>query len=322
MLEDGADDFSGVLGLRTFREEVCLYLRLDGIDGSVAGSLFGDLVGVAQFGFGHAEHFGFERGMIFRFEFARLLGSDFSELDDRVDDRLEALLTEDDGAEHDVFSQFLGFRFDHQHRFLGAGDNEVERRFVHLVEMRVQHVLAVDVADARAADRAHERDARQRQRCGSSNHRQNVGVVFEVMLHDRDDDLGIVLVAIGEKRTDRTVDQARNERFVFARTAFALEVATRDLAGSVGLFLVVDGQREEVLARLRRLGRNDGGENDGFAVGGDDGAVSLTGDLAGFELERTPSPFDFNLVGIEHVLSFMCGGPFRGCCSAGGRGAA
>ncbi len=37
---------------------------------------------------------------------------------------------------------------------------------------------------------------------------------------------------------------------VLARTAFALEEAAGDLAGGEGLFLVVDGQREEVLARL------------------------------------------------------------------------
>src|SRR6218665_449306 len=121
------------------------------------------------------------------------------------------------------------------------------------------------------------------------------------MLDDGNDDLGVVLVAFREKRTDRAVDQAGNESFVFRRTAFALEIATRDLAGSVGLFLVVDGQREEVLARLRRLGRNDGGENYGFAVGGENGAVSLTGDLARFQLQRAASPFDFDRMSIEHV---------------------
>jgi hypothetical protein len=36
------------------------------------------------------QHFGFERGMIGRLEVARLLGGNFGELDDGVDDRLEA----------------------------------------------------------------------------------------------------------------------------------------------------------------------------------------------------------------------------------------
>ena len=306
VLEDGADHFVRVLRLFAFREEVCLHLCLDGVDGSVAISLLGDLVGGAQFGLGDRQHFGFESGMIFRFEFARLLGGHFSELDDRVDDRLEALVAEHDGAEHDVFVQFLGFRLDHQDGVLGAGNDEVECRLIHLVEMRVQNIFAVDVANACAADGAHERNAGEREGCRSGNHGQYVRIVFEVMLDDGDDDLGFVLVAFREKGTDRTVDQAGNQRFLFRRTAFALEIATRDLAGGIGLFLVVDGEREEVLARLCRLGRNHGGENDGFTIGGENGAVGLAGDLARFQLQRTACPLDFNAVNIKHILSFIC----------------
>src|SRR5690606_36934195 len=103
VLEDGADDFGGILRLFAFGEEVCLDLGLDGVDGSVAISLLGDLVDFAQFDFEQLEHFGFEFGMVFRLEVARLLGGYFGELDDRVDDRLEALVAEHDGAEHDLF---------------------------------------------------------------------------------------------------------------------------------------------------------------------------------------------------------------------------
>ncbi len=307
VLEGRADDFGRVLRLYAFREEVCLDLRLDGVDGSVAFSLLRVLVGGAQFGFEVLQHFGFERGMIFRLEIAWLLGGNFSELDDRVDNRLEALVAEHDGAEHDLFVEFLGFRLDHQDGVLGAGNDEVENRLVHLVEMRVQNVFAVDVADACAANRAHERNARDRQGSGGCNHRQYVRIVFKVVLDDGNDDLGLVLVAFREERADRTVDQAGNQRFLFRRATFALEIAARDLAGGIGLFLVVYGQREEVLAGLGRLGRNNGGENDGFAVGGENRAVSLAGDLARFKLQRAACPFDFDGVGIEHMVSFNAG---------------
>src|SRR5690606_23068876 len=119
--------------------------------------------------------------------------------------------------------------------------------------------------------------------------------------------LRVVLVAFHEERADRAVDQAGNERLVFARTAFTLEVAAGDLARSERLFLVVDGEREEILARLRLLRRNDGGENDGLTVGGQNGAVCLAGDLARFEDERTPSPFDLDFMFLEHVLSLRVG---------------
>ena len=59
-------------------------------------------------------------------------------------------------TEHDVFVEFLGFRFDHQHGVGGAGDNQIELGVGHLVQCRVKHVLVIDEADAGRADRAFE----------------------------------------------------------------------------------------------------------------------------------------------------------------------
>jgi hypothetical protein len=118
------------------------------------------------------------------------------------------------------------------------------------------------------------------------------------------DDLDFVLEALDEQRADRTVDQAGNQGFLFRRTAFALEEAAGDLAGGVGLFLVVDGQREEVLARLRLLGEHGGGQDDGFAHGGQNGAVGLTGDATGFEDQRLAAPLDRLALDIEHFCFF------------------
>ena len=57
--------------------------------------------------------------------------------------------------------QPVGLRLHHQHGVLRAGDDEVELRLLQLGARRIQQVLAVLVADARGADRAHERQARQ-----------------------------------------------------------------------------------------------------------------------------------------------------------------
>ena len=146
-------------------------------------------------------------------------------------------MTEHHGAEHDVFVELLGFRFDHQHGVGGAGDDEVELGVGHLVERRVEHVFVVDEADAGGADRALERRAGNGQRGGRGDQRQNVRIVLHVMRQHGDDDLGLVAPAVDEQRTDRTVDQAGNQRFLFGRTAFALEVAAGNAAGCVGLLL-------------------------------------------------------------------------------------
>jgi hypothetical protein len=83
---------------------------------------------------------------------------------------------------------------------------------------------------------------------------QNVRIVLHVMREHGDDDLGLVAPAVGEQRADRTVDQAGNQCFLLGRTAFALEVAAGNAAGCVGLFLIVDRERQEVDAFARRLG--------------------------------------------------------------------
>ena len=46
---------------------------------------------------------------------------------------LAGLVGEHDGAEHDVFGKLLGFGFDHHHRVVGAGDDEVELAFGDLL---------------------------------------------------------------------------------------------------------------------------------------------------------------------------------------------
>ncbi len=208
-------------------------------------------------------------------------------------------------AEHHLLGELLGLRLDHQHGILRAGHDKVERRGLDLVDRRVELQLAVDHADAGGADRPHEGDARQRQRGRGRDHRQDVGVVLEVVRQHGDDDLRVVAVAFREKRADRPVDQAGNQRFLLRGAPFALEIAARDAPGGEGLFLVVDGEGEEVLARLRLLQPDHGGEHGGLAVAGEHGAVGLAGDLAGFEHELAPGPIDDFAMNVEHYVSFL-----------------
>ena len=243
--------------------------------------MLGDGVGRAQLALDQPEHFLLERRIVGDLVVARLLRGLLGKLDDRLDHRLEMTMAEHHGAEHDVFGQLLGFRFDHQHGVGGAGDDEVEMALGHFVQRRVEHVFVVDEADARGADRAHERRARQRQRRGSRDHRQDVGIVLQIVRQRGDDDLGLVAPAIGEQRPDRAVDQAGDQRFLLGRTAFALEVAAGNAAGGVVFLLVVDGQRQEVDAFARLLGGDHGRQHGGVAIGGENGAVGLAGDLAG-----------------------------------------
>jgi hypothetical protein len=203
-------------------------------------------------------------------------------------------VSEHHGAEHDVLVELLGFRFHHQHRVGGAGDHQVELGLDHFVERRVEHVFVIDEADAGSADRALEGRAGDGERRGGRDQRENVGIVLHVVRQHGDDDLGLVAPAIDEQGADRAVDQTGNQGFLLGGPAFTLEVAAGNAARGIGLFDIVDGQRQEVDALAGRLRRDDGGEHHGLAVGGEHGAVGLAGDLAGFKPEGTATPVDFD----------------------------
>ncbi len=307
LLEGGLDLFGLELRLSFGRNQLGHDFRLDRVDRAVALLLDGLLVGVTQLcladrenGLLHFRHVGW-------LVVARLLCGLFGEAHDRLDDRLEMLVAEHHGPEHHVFRQLLRLGLDHQHRVLRAGHDEVERGILHLGDWRVQLVPAVDVADASAADRAHEGDAGERQRGGGRHDRDDVGIVLEVVREHRHDDLGVVLVALDEQRPDRAIDEARGQRLLLGRAALALEVAAGDAAGRIGALLVVHGEREEVEAGLRLLVRDDGREHGGLAIGRDHGAVGLPGHLAGFEHELAPAPDQLFALDIEHLFMPSCG---------------
>ncbi len=293
-------------GCAVGRAQLGHHLGLDGIDGAVALLLDGLLVGLAQVGFGDLEDGRLDLGQVGRLVVARLLGGLLGEADDGLDDRLEMLVAEHDGAEHDVLGQLLGLRLDHQHRVGRAGDDEVEGRLLHFLKRRVELVLTADIADPGGADRAHEGHAGKGQGSGGRHDADDVGIVLEVVRQHRHDDLRVVLVAFREQGADGAVDEAGGERLLLGRPALALEIAAGDAAGRVGALLVIDREREEVEAGLRLLLGNDGGENGGLAVGGDDGAVGLAGHLARFEHELAPGPDQLFTLDIEHFGGLSC----------------
>ncbi len=173
------------------------------------------------------------------------------------------------------------------------------------VRIRVQHVLAVDVADARRADRAVERDPRQRQRRRRAEHRGNVAVDFRIARHHLDDDLDFVVVALGEQRPDRSVDQPADQDLALGRATFTLEETPGNAPGGVELLDVVDRQREEVLARLGAPGAHHRRQHHGIVHRHQRRARRLPGDLAGLDGDGVAPPLERFLCDFEHFDSFQ-----------------
>ena len=316
VLEDGGADDIGLdllhrlhrdhLGLRAFSGKRGLGLGPGFVQRVGAGRLVGQLVGRGNILADEVLELLLDvGGVVAEIDLPGFLGGLLGQLDDRADHLAAFVVREQHGAEHLVLGQFLGFRFHHHHGGVGGGDGQVEpARRERNVLLRVEHVFAIDEADARGGDRAHERHARDGQRGRGSDHRDDIGFSLAVIAQNLGDDVDFVVETFGEQRADRTVDQAGNQRFLFRRAALTLEEATRDAPGGRILFLVVHGEREEILPVLHRLGGGDRAKHNGFAISGKDRAVSLTGNAAGFEGEGLSAPLQRYGFDVEHDVSF------------------
>ena len=181
-------------------------------------------------------------------------------------------------------------------------DDQVELGVGQLAVGRVDDELAVDPADPDGADRAVERDLADRQRGRRGDRAEDVRVVLLVGREDRDDELDVVLVALGEERPDRAVGQAGGQDGRLRRARLALDEAARDLARGVHPLLEVDGEREEVEAGpgLRPVG---GPEDHGVAVADGDGAAGEACELAGLDGQRSTT--ELRLEGVRHGVVFL-----------------
>ena len=231
----------------------------------------------------------------------RVARAGLGKLDDRLDHRLELAVAECHRAQHDLLGKFLGLGLDHQHALAGAGDDEFELRARQLSQNRVQDIIAVDIAHPRAGDGSEKRYTRDRQGGRSSDHRHDVGIVFEVVAQHRTDDLGFVAESGGEERPERSIDQPRNQSLLFRGTALALEETAGDLAGGKGLFLIVDGQRKKVLTGFGTLHRDGSAEHRRLAIRREHRAVSLAREPAGFEHELAPAPHQLFAINLKHL---------------------
>ena len=174
---------------------------------------------------------------------------------------------------------------------------------LHLFDRRVHPDFALDDADARRADRAHERHAREGESGRGGDHRQDVRIRLKIVGEDGGDDLCVATEVIREQRSDRPVDQARGQGFTVRQAPFALEIAAGNSSGREGLFLIVDSEGKEILAGLRLLGGDDGRQHCGLAPGGEHCPVRLAGHTAGFEGKLAPAPIEFFTLYVKHLSS-------------------
>ena len=115
------------------------------------------------------------------------------------------------------FGHFVGSTFDHDDLSFVAHINEIEIAIQALALGRIDNELTVDAADADSADGACERDVRHAKSGGSTVHGADVRIVLTVSAEEDGHDLGVVVVALREQRTQWAVRHAAGEDFLFGR---------------------------------------------------------------------------------------------------------
>src|SRR2546425_83080 len=202
------------------------------------------------------------------------------------------------------FAHFSGARLHHDDAVVAAGHDEIDAALLPLLERGVDHVRAIDQADAHAGNRLGEGDFGDGERRRRAGDRQHVRVVLRIGGQNERDDLSLVSPASGEERANGTVDEPAGQDFFFRRFALALEEAAGNPARRVRVFAIVDRQRQEINSLPRaRLGAG-GDEHRRIAHPDDNGAISLLGKFAGFQRDRVRAHLELALVQI-HVMHRM-----------------
>ena len=101
--------------------------------------------------------------------------------------------------------------------------------------------------------------------------------------------LYFVVKAFRKQGTNRTVNEARCQRFLLGRLAFTLEKTAGNTSGGVSFFNVIHRQRKKVLAGLGALGTYDSRQNDRILDTDKNRAAGLTRNFSGFQSDRVLS---------------------------------
>ncbi len=213
----------------------------------------------------------------------------------RRDELANALVGNAERVEHIGLTHLERATLDHHDRVIGRRDDQLQIAVAELLERRVEYPLILDTADANAADQTREWDSRGVQRVRRRDEREDVRVILLVGGDDVDEDLHFVLESFREQRADRSVDDPCRKDFSVVRSTLALDEAAGNLASRVGLFLILDREREERQRALLITHRHCG-EDHGVSELDDGRASGLLRHTARLDAETTTGEGPFNVM--------------------------
>ena len=161
---DSVQDFAQLVSVQrfVFRDQGCDGFIFDHVNLSITLLFVCNAICIAQTRFCQCSYACVQR-VVYRFwlPVPTWFTSFFHQVVDVLDNNLLLVVAEDHCAQHLVFTQQFCFRFNHQNCCFSTGNNQVQLTLFQLFLSWVQHVLVVDVTDARGTDWAIEWDTRQ-----------------------------------------------------------------------------------------------------------------------------------------------------------------
>ena len=280
-LERGVVFCPGRVALEGFHD-----LFFHSLAGVLAGHLFRHAHGFFQAsGKGQLFHAGNQNRVFGRGGKGHLgLASQFAQLELGLNQGLNLLTAPFKSVDDDVFGHKAGFAFHHGERIGRGGKHDVEIALRLLFKGGVEHKLAVDAANAATGHRTGKGQGRQQHSGRSAREGQHVRVVFLVGRDNAGQHLHVFVQALfGKERTQRAVDEARNQGFTLGGTAnFAAEKAAGNAASRVHLFRIFNGKGKEALVEFEAL-RAHGDKHHCAAALNPHRAVGLVGHAACFK---------------------------------------
>ena len=228
-----------------------------------------------------------------------LLAGLLTQLLERAADPLDLLMGDVQRVEDLGLRDAVGAALDHQDRVLRSRDDEVHLQIVVRLLARVDHEVAVELADPDRPDVREHGNRRDGDRGRGTVHGQDVVRVVVVDRHRLADDLGLVMPAVREQRPQRPIDHPGRQRRLLARPPLAPEEGAGDLPGCVVALLDVHGKRQEVDVPQVAGGR--GGEDHRVARTHHDGAARLAGELAGLEGDLLAANLHRDAAHVKHA---------------------
>lgn len=287
MIENGREMLRRNLGLlKELGEEMLIGFGIGGIKGWVERMILSDIVRLEKVVLKKGKKIGLKLRKVLRMEVKRLIGGKLGKIDDRIDKRMEDIVEKNEGEENEILGKLMRLRLENKKRLRSKGKKKIEIGLRNLIDIRVKEILEIDIKKEREDDRKNERKERNGEGGRWRKNWKDVRVVLKIVMEKGNEEMSVVIVEVKEKREDRKVDKERKEGLVLDRKELKIEIEEGNIEGWIGILMIIEGKREEVMERIRLIGRKESWEKGGLEIGGEKREVRMKGNIEGLECER------------------------------------